>query len=431
MASLMKLPIVIDNGTGYTKMGYANNVEPNFVIPTVIALGDRQGAATRPGRIPDLDFEIGDEALSYSRRVEQSTLSYPVRGGLIENWDHMEKFWARSIFHYLKCEPEDHNFLLTEAPMNPPESREQMAEIMFETFNVNGLYIAVQAVLALYAGMTAKRSPGGVDALTGTVVDSGDGVTHVIPIDRGYVISTCIRSVPIAGRDITNFTMQLMRDRETAIPPEEALDIARRVKETYGYVATDLAEEFRKFDRDANLFKRFSGRVARTNQPWQCDVGYEQFLAPEIFFSPEISPGDYTQPLPKIIDEVIQSCPIDCRRGLYRNVVLSGGSCMFKGFRRRAEKNIQAFCDERFELNQKFIRERVGAAHQSHDDGLTSGPLEVKVIAPPLANLSYSVWYGGSYLATLPGMAQMWHSKEQYMEYGPSICRHNKLLESG
>jgi hypothetical protein len=68
---------------------------------------------------------------------------------------------------------QEHNFLLTEPPMNTPENRELTAEIMFETFNVNGLYIAVQAVLALAASWTSKQVV--ERTLTGTVVDAGDG----------------------------------------------------------------------------------------------------------------------------------------------------------------------------------------------------------------------------------------------------------------
>ncbi len=68
----------------------------------------------------------------------------------------------------------------TEPPLNAPENREYTAEIMFETFNVPGLYIAVQAVLALAASWTSKQVTD--KTLTGTVIDSGDGVTHVIPV---------------------------------------------------------------------------------------------------------------------------------------------------------------------------------------------------------------------------------------------------------
>lgn len=98
----------------------------------------------------------------------------------MEDWDLMEKFLQQCIFKYLRSEPEDHYFLLTEPPLNTPENREYTAEIMFESFNVPGLYIAVQAVLALAASWTAKNVED--RTLTGVVVDSGDGVTHVIPV---------------------------------------------------------------------------------------------------------------------------------------------------------------------------------------------------------------------------------------------------------
>lgn len=90
-------------------------------------------------------------------------MQYPVRHGIIEDWDLMERFWEQIIFKYMRAEPEDHYFLLvrllfrmhlmqrrvvqTEPPLNPPENREYTAEIMFESFNVPGLYIAVQVSL--------------------------------------------------------------------------------------------------------------------------------------------------------------------------------------------------------------------------------------------------------------------------------------------
>lgn len=127
---------------------------------------------------------------------------------MIENWEAMEKFWHRAIYSQLRCEPEEHNFVLTEPPMNTPENREQMAEIMFETFNVKGLFIGVQATLALYAQMAGgKTTTAGMADLTGTVIDSGDGVTHVFPVSDGFVIGSCVRHIPLAGNDITKFIL--------------------------------------------------------------------------------------------------------------------------------------------------------------------------------------------------------------------------------
>lgn len=108
-----------------------------------------------------------------------------MRHGLVEDWDLMERFLEQCIFKYLRAEPGDHHFLLTEPPLNTPENREYTAEIMFETFNVPGLYIAVQAVLALAASWASR--PVEERTLTGIVIDSGDGVTHVIPVVSFFV----------------------------------------------------------------------------------------------------------------------------------------------------------------------------------------------------------------------------------------------------
>ncbi|KAG1331375.1 putative Actin-related protein 3 [Cocos nucifera] len=247
--------VVIDNGTGYTKMGFAGNVEPCFIIPTVVAVNEsflNQARSSSKGNwlaqhsagvMADLDFFIGEEAVSRSRSSSTYNLSYPIRHGQVENWDTMERFWQQCIFNYLRCDPEDHYFLLTESPLTAPENREYTGEIMFETFNVPGLYIAVQPVLALAAGYTTSKCE-----MTGVVVDVGDGATHVVPVADGYVIGSSIKSIPIAGKDVTQFIQQLLR----------------------------------------------------------------------IFFHPEIYSSDFTTPLPAVIDKCIQSSPIDTRRALYK-----------------------------------------------------------------------------------------------------------------
>lgn len=138
-------------------MGYAgpDNVEPQFIIPTVLATkAEEGGVSSKTGLgIDDMDFYVGDDAFANSATYQ---VNYPIRHGLIDNWDNMERLWQRCMFEYLRCEPEEHYFLLTEPPLNPPENREYTAEIMFETFNVPGLYIAVQAVLALAASWASS-----------------------------------------------------------------------------------------------------------------------------------------------------------------------------------------------------------------------------------------------------------------------------------
>ncbi|NIG61598.1 hypothetical protein BU61_10547 [Pontoporia blainvillei] len=234
-----RLPACVgDCGTGYTKLGYTGNTEPRFIIPSCIVIkesakvGDQAQKRVMKG-VDDLDFFTDDEA------IEKSTCAtkWPIRRGIVEDRDLMERFMEQVIFKYLRAEPEDHYFLLTEPPPNTPENREYTAEIMFESFNVPGLYIAVQAVLALAASWTARQA--GERTLTGTVIDSGDGVPPVIPVAVGYVIGSCIKHIPIAGRVITYFIQQLLRDREGGIPPEQSLETAKAVKERYRYVCPD------------------------------------------------------------------------------------------------------------------------------------------------------------------------------------------------
>ncbi|KXG30554.1 hypothetical protein SORBI_3004G203500 [Sorghum bicolor] len=360
MDALSRPAVVIDNGTGYTKMGFAGNVEPCFITPTVVAVNDSFSSSGQPaargapargnwlaqhsaGVMADLDFYIGEEALARSRASTSHSLSYPIRNGQVENWDTMERFWQQCIFNYLRCDPEDHYFLLTESPLTAPETREYTGEIMFETFNVPGLYIAVQPVLALAAGYTTTKCE-----MTGVVVDVGDGATHIVPVADGYVIGSSIRSIPITGKDVTQFVHQLLKERGENIPPEESFDVARRIKEMYCYTSSDIVKEFNKHDREPSKYvKHWTGIKPKTGAKYTCDIGYERFLGPEIFFNPEIYNNDFTTPLQVVIDKCIQSSPIDTRRALYKNIVLSGGSTMFKDFHRRLQRDLKKIVDAR------------------------------------------------------------------------------------
>jgi len=333
----------------------------------------------------------------------------------------MERLWQRCLFEYLRCEPEEHFVLLTEPPMNPPENREYTAEIMFETFNVPGLYIAVQAVLALAASWSSTEVA--ERTLTGTVVDSGDGVTHVIPVADGYVIGSCIKHIPLAGRTVTTFVQQLMRDRKEPVPTEDSLEVAKRVKEMYSYVCPDLAKEFLKFDqKPEKYFKTYEGVKRNTGIPYVCEVGYERFLGPEVFFNPEIFSSDFITPLPDVVDESIVKCPIDVRRGLYKNIVLSGGTTMFKGFDRRLQRDIKKTVDRRMQANI----DRLGSMIRQN----TAPPpeIEVNVISHPMQR--YAVWFGGSMLASTEEFYRVCHTKAQYEEEGPRIARHSPVFSA-
>ena len=347
--------VVIDNGTGFTKMGYAGNLDPDFVIPTAIADLFKKSEMSVSTKNDEYNFYIGEQAINQAKTSKNHKLIYPMQDGIIESWDLMEKYWHQSIYDYLKCDPQEHNFVLTEPPMNPPENRENIAEIFFETFNVPGLYIGVQAVFALLGCSKTYEEAGkemdkdqkkAIDTLTGVVVDSGDGVTHIVPICDGFVLGSNIKHIPIAGRKITKFMEQMIRDRGEKINTEDLYYATMELKEKHGYLASDLIKEFSKFDTKKNeggkliqssKFKKFSGIGKISSKPYTINVGYELFLGPESFFSPEIIDKNWKASLDESIDITIQQCPIDYRRRLYADVVFSGGSTSFKNLDKRLE----------------------------------------------------------------------------------------------
>jgi len=287
---------------------------------------------------------------------------------------------------------------------------------MFETFNVPALYIAVQAVLALCASLLTKSDKSGKNSVTGTVIDSGDGKTHIIPVVEGYVIGSCIKDIPLAGRRVTDFILTLLRDRNENFPADDALAIAKKIKESYCYVCPDLVKEYQKYDTDPTRFRTYKGVNSKNQQKYEIDVGYERFLGPEVFFSPEIFDANFTTPLPNLIDATIQACPIDTRRPLYNYITLSGGSTMFKHFVNRMQRDINRLCDNRYnETKQRYPNVDVKK-------------VQAKVITHPFQR--FAVWFGGSMLASQPEFLGYFHTKQEYAEQGPRIARHNQCFQS-
>lgn len=407
----MEKPVVVfDNGTGYSKLGFSGNYEPSYIIPTVIATRDSVGVPVSRMQCEDLNFYIGEEAYSHRHTHIFST---PLKEGQITNWDDIERFWQRSIYHMMRVAPEEHVFLLTEPALNPPENREQMAEIMFETFNVKGLYIGVQPVLALYgANLWSQKSE-----MTGTVIDSGDGTTYVIPVAHGYAISSCIKQIPFAGRDITKLIAKQLRDRGEAIAQEDLLDAARVIKENFCYACKDFASESALYNNPgSNKFKVYEGTGKFTGNRINVRVGVERFLGPETFFNPGKLTKDWDKPIEEVVDSAIQACPIDLRRDLYSNIVLSGGSTMFQHFNNRLGAALQKRIDERLDRYAKA-------------SGNSPTPIRTKISS--YQTQKTAVWFGASMFAAQPEFTGVVHTRESYLEHGPSIARMNVVFGQG
>ncbi|KAL5482163.1 hypothetical protein EMCRGX_G022457 [Ephydatia muelleri] len=319
--------IVIDNGTGTCKAGFAGDDAPKAVFPFIVGRPRKQELDLK-------DCYIGDEA---KRKRGVLGMWYPISS--------------------MELLPKEHPVLLTEAPLNPKANREKMTQIMFETFNVPQMYAAMTSPLALYAsGRT-----------TGVVVDSGDAVSHVLAV---------------------TYMAKILTERGYSFTSTADYEIACDIKEKLCYVALDFEQEMHTAAQSSSMEKSYELPNGE-----HITVGREQFQCPEPLFQPSFIGLSCAGICDNIYSSFLR-CNVDIRfrKVLYSNIVLTGGNTMFPGMADRIQKELTA---------------------------LAPPIMNVKVIAPP--ERRHSVWIGGSIMASLSTFQQMWISKQEYDESGPSI----------
>lgn len=354
-------PIVIDNGTGFCKAGFGGDDGPRALFPNIT------------GRNLISRFIVGEDIknIFIGNDAQQKRgilkLNSPIKHGIITNWNEMEHVWHYIFSEELNIYPKEHPVLLTEVPFNSKYDRERMAQIMFEEYEVPGLYIALQPVLSLFSsGRT-----------TGMVFESGDGVTNAVPIYEGYALQHAIQRIDIAGRDITKLLKKLLRERGYNLSNKRDGELLRDIKEKFCYIASDYNRE-----------------IARSS--WEekkeyvlPDHGYlksEKFSAPEALFQPSLLGLDIDG-VDISIHKSITGCDTDIRRDLYGNIVLSGGNTKFPG------------------IGERLTKELTSKTHYS---------MKVKVVEDPDRNLL--AWIGGSILSSLSSFQGMWVTKAEYYE---------------
>ncbi|XP_066203830.1 actin-related protein T3 [Saccopteryx leptura] len=360
-------PVVIDNGSGVIKAGLAGAREPQFIYPNIIGRAKGQSWAAKG----DPELCVGDQAQA---RRSALSISYPVERGLITSWGDMEITWKHIYDHNLKLKPCDGPVLITEPALNPLAKRQQITEVFFEHLGVPAFYMSTQGVLALFS----------VGFTTGFVLNSGAGITQCVPIFEGHCLPHGVQQLQLAGLDLTNYLMMLLKDHGIMLLSAADRRIVADIKENCCYVAMNYEEEMAKKPRDIEkVYQLPDGKMLKLHD--------QLFQCPEALFCPSLLNVE-TPGIDKMCFSSIMKCDTDLRNSFFSNIILAGGSTLFPCLNKRLVKNIA-------------------------DVAPANTP--VQVTAPQERKIS--VWMGGSILASLSAFQDMWVTAAEFKEVGPNV----------
>ncbi|KAJ6233678.1 actin-10-related [Anaeramoeba flamelloides] len=372
--------IVIDNGSGITKVGISGEETPQAEFSTVVGRTKEQEVIQNE----EGKYFVGEEAQS---KREILNLSYPIERGVVTNWGDMEKIWNYTFSDALKVDPDQYPILLTDKKLNPPKNREKMAEIMFEKYNVPSMYIENQCVLALYSSGRTM----------GVSLNIGEGCTIVQSFFEGYQIARSRGKYDLAGCDVTGYLMSMLEKKKEASGLSVLSykkEIAREIKEKFCYVCPTCFDEETEKSTNKSLpqtksYKLPNGQVLSFEN--------ELFMCTEVLFRPSLfglkAPGIH-----EILYNSIMNSQIDLRKYLFANIICSGRTFQFPGLQDRLKVELKKLIPKTMNVQIQFSNQQ-----------------------------DTNVWVGGSILTSLSKFPNICYTKAEYNETGSSIVNRKCL----
>lgn len=356
--------IIIDSGSGMTKAGFSGEKTPRKIFPTVI------------GR-PKKEVYVGSESLA---DIFSLDIDYPIQHGIVTNWENMELIFNHTFFNELRSDPSESTVFLTESSMNPDSNREKLIQLMFETYNVQSFYSCNQAALSLYTSSELSKRNSGI------VIEIGYGVCQIVPILDSRPITDAIVCNNLAGCDLNERLKQLLFKKNYTFNTNSELDQLNNIKEKLCYVALDYESELQKAKTSPEISASY-----KIGEEKEIIITEERFSCPELLFKPFINGYEFAG-IDKSLFVAINKVHPAHIKDMYSNIVLSGGSSMFKGFPERIENEISK---------------------------LAPPTMKVHVVASN--DKKYGAWVGASRIAALENFNELVITKKEYKDEGPAV----------
>lgn len=395
--------IIIDNGSGFCKAGFAEDDFPRSVFPPFVSCQSKCGGKTKIVGSEYKDQYVGDEAPVCKNVFCNKPKPYvPIQRGIITDWNSMDKVWHHIFYNELRVVSDHHPVLITESPNTPKAVSEKMTEVMFEKFSIPLFYKACPSLLSLYAS----------GRIAGAILDIGNSQSHCVSVLEGNVLPQSIKCSEIAGKDLSHFLIAKLL-RNYPLPFRSKFRIAEDIKAMHCIVSSKSSISLKPHSL---LYTTTSSAGEAVNCNTHNDgnsMNYtlpdgeiiklfpDTYTCPNVFFNPQLfqMPVDGVH---AILRNSISSVDCDAQRVLVSNIVLSGGSTLFPGFADRLENELCNF----------FTSENSSSSSFNNNT--------INVFSPD--DRKYSAWIGGSVLASqIQTNTNLWASKLEYNEFGPEI----------
>ena len=299
--------IILDTGSGYTKIGFSNQAEPQICIPTAIA---------RPINSSSTDLScviIGNNVLNPPKDY---SIDRPMYKGTITDWDLMEKYWSHLFKNELKIDINNSEIFMTEKFKLPKTEREKKAEIFFENFNVSSMFISNGATTTLW----------GSRVISGFLIDFGYDYTQIIPMRNGFGFKIATQECDIGGKDINQYLKELLIKKDISNISEQDLE---NIKIQHCFCKNKNTSE-----NELNKCIKY-----KLSNDMYIDIDEERYLSTQILFTPLFGKGNIFNYLLKSLYEADNATDSTFRR----TVVVSGGNSLFSGFETEFTDILQSF----------------------------------------------------------------------------------------
>ena len=379
----LKLPIIVDIGSGEVKAGFSGEETPKIVFKNYFGEA-KYNKILRTYDIQNKDIKeqyIGDECDKYLGLIK---LRYPVNRGVFENEDDILKLFNH-IFSKLGLnsqEIQEHPILVTEPILNPASNREKIAHNLLEKIGVPAIFFASQPILSLFS----------TSATSGVVLESGAGVTQSCVVYEGYSIPFSYERYNYGGRDVTEYLKYILKKRGYHFYSSTEMEVVNDIKEKLCYVENNKTNKRGDFTNAKIALNK------KLTQYYMPDgnilyLGEERIVAPEILFNPGYIGKEYLS-LSDMIISSINKTDFQLWKKCYESICLSGGNTGFK------------------DLNEKLLDE----LRNKYGKNIGINIFDNNKIDP-----KYRCWIGGNIVSILELFKKMWVTKNDWNENGSDI----------